>query len=1246
MPHHSTTHSTPTHNKNITLLQWNVRGVPENWSELKQALISSSKSIICLQESHLKPSDPYNFEIATYSLIRKDALFQPLKRRGGVCTYIKSNIAFREIQITTTFDIQAFEISTNQNFLTVINTYAPPDINFSEFIQDLETLVTSLTSPFILCGDFNAHHPLWDRSRRLPDSKGKILLELVDNLQLVINNDGSPTLPARTTTHSDTTPDITATSSTLALSTTWETSPDPYFSDHLPIHITLGHTTTQHRSYTRFNLKKADWYSFTNTLENVIERQPTPEQFIESITETAKLHIPQTKPNNNAKPKSVPWWNYDCQRAITFRNTARHRYEKSRSEEDFINYKKAKARCRKVIKQAKRTSFEELANSFNRFTPLSKIWGILKAFKGLKTSTQKATYIIHNNNTFTNPQEISEQFSNFYRSISSSIPPPLPLIIPEETTTEVYNLPFTLYELDNAINRTGNSCPGPDQIHYHLFKNLGQTAKLALLYSLNYAFSSHSYPENWFHAHIIPINKPNKDPTKLSSYRPISLTNTIHKIFERIIKNRLLYIIEKQNLISPNQCGFLPGRSTLDNLVKITADIRNAFHSKQYTAALFLDLKNAYDTLNIQPLLDYLKNKINGHLLHYLNTYLTKRSFQVKFLNHISDPKTPTSGLMQGSVLSPLLFILALNITVKSVPAPSKIAIYADDIAIWSSHKSSNTALNNLDRALKTVQNNLRPLNLHISSEKTQCVIFGSRKPINPLPLQIDNSNIEIRNDAKFLGIILDRGLTFRLHIEQISTRARKRINILKALSGTDFGGDRKTLLNIYKSIIRPILEYASIIFENIAKTHLQKLDVIQNTCLRIITSAYRTTPTQSLHIYNNISTLTDRRTESLLRYFHKIQKTNNHPCIPYIKYRSHRRYTNNIHQKTSYGSRITTLTDTVNITLHSPPHTNTPVAWWASKSPQVILLIDQPKHMYTNIEIQALHHQIISEHLEYTFFYTDGSKNAQENKTAAAVVSRFKQEQTTILKTRLPGWASIFSAELYAILAAYAQIKLKNISKSMILSDSLSAITSIHEKHLNSHPLIKEIIKLQSQIVCPPKLVWIPSHTGIHLNEKADELAKDALNQTNIGKIPYSSQDFLSLLKNKLNIKCQLEWDKSKCFLRKIQPEITVKTKNQNSKLQEMCLARLRLGHSYLTHSYLLLKSDPPNCSTCNSRTTVKHILIECQNYNQQRQELQNYCLRNNLSFNITTLLNDQNPDITKLLLKFIFDSGIFRNL
>ena len=1235
----------------IHILQWNINGLPHNWHELKQALLELDASILCLQESKLKPTDPYNFNIYSYSLYRKDHSYPPSNpgvRRCGVCTYIKNDIPHRQLSFTSQFDILPIEITTSTTSITIVNFYRPPHENITTFLSSLTSLLNTITTPVLLCGDINAHHPLWEKHCRERHTEGRVVHTFLNNQNMIILNNGTHTLPAKQLTHRNTTPDITATSPSLAPSCSWTTSDDSFFSDHLPIHITIGQHIAPLSSFPRWNLKHADWHSFTSYIEARMHPDITINQFTEIMLDAATQHIPQTRTFHN-KPRAAPWWNDECRNMVKYRNTLKNRFHKHKTQDTLLLYKKAKAECRKVIKKAKRESWADFISTFNRYTPLSHLWKIFKAFKGRRTTTQKALSITIADKHITHPQEIVDTLANQYSDISSQLPNPIPSLLShtEDSANSLdYNKPFTLSELQFAIQSTGNTSTGPDHIHYSFFKHLGPHALQTLLNSLNTVFSLHTYPNTWFHAHIIPIPKPNKDHTQADNYRPISLTSCMHKIFERIIKSRLLYYMQSHNILSLNQSGFLPARSTIDNLTHLTADIKLAFARKQYTAAVFLDLKHAYDTLNISTLLNHLhKIHIQGHLLHYLDHYLCHRTFQVRHNGHLSDTKFPSSGLMQGSVLSPLLFVLGLDSALHSIPPPAKIAIYADDIAIWTSHKHYNNALAILQTTLEHIEHKLHPLNLHFSPSKSHCIIFG--RGLRPIPtdlctpLTLHQANIPFSAEAKFLGVTFDQRLTFKPHILHLKEKVVKRMNFLRALTATDFGGDQKTLTLLYTSTIRPIMEYSSLIFENAPPTYLKILDTLENQCLRHITSAFRTSPTTALHIYTNIHHLRDRRTESLFRYFFKIQQIPNHPCIPAITQNSHPRFANAPRHKITLGQRLTTHTGILILPLLKPDPIQKPLPWWDTPIPHVTFLIDKPKSTYTDTEIQHLFHEYRHTHHHNHYIFTDGSKNTTTHRTGAAAVLQTPLHFETILRTRLPNYTSIFSAELYAIYASLQIIQERDLHIPLIVSDSKSALTAINPQNRPQHPTILKIFDILKTLspTQTPQFLWIPSHCQIPGNEKADLEAKKATKHNKYFTINPTKEEYFKMIREHISAKHQIEWNHTTTQLQEIHPQIeSWSTSNQNSRKNEKILTRLRIGHTHLTHSYILRHSARPTCPTCsNSPLTTQHFLIDCPKYETDRLPIKLYCQNHQLRLNLKTLLGNDHPELISLLFQFL---------
>ena len=175
-----------------------------------------------------------------------------------------------------------------------------------DFLTELHNITNNINTPYIVCGDINAHHLMWETRLNQPDNKGQMFYDFVTRKNLVILNDGTHTLPPRRHGDNYTTPDITLATPNLSLHTTWKTTPDPLSSDHLPIHINIGHTTTPLNPAQRYNLKKANWYDYRQDIESTTLQNPTAPQITELIKQTATQHVPLTK-TQHKHPKATPW---------------------------------------------------------------------------------------------------------------------------------------------------------------------------------------------------------------------------------------------------------------------------------------------------------------------------------------------------------------------------------------------------------------------------------------------------------------------------------------------------------------------------------------------------------------------------------------------------------------------------------------------------------------------------------------------------------------------------------------------------------------------------------------------------------------------------------------------------------------------------------------------------------------------------------------------------------------------------
>ena len=302
----------------------------------------------------------------------------------------------------------------------------------------------------------------------------------------------------------------------------------------------------------------------------------------------------------------------------------------------------------------------------------------------------------------------------------------------------------------------------------------------------------------------------------------------------------------------------------------------------------------------------------------------------------------------------------------------------------------------------------------------------------------------------------------------------------------------------------------------------------------------------------------------------------------------------------------------------------------WTIEKPHIDLyLTHQKKHLGDDCMFQSLFAEIKSYYSDHRAIYTDGSKT--EKRVAAAATSNNLSAQV-----RLPGNASIFTAELQALKMAFNIVKNCDEDRFIIFCDSLSSLQALDGNNCD-HPFIQDILKLFNDCCSVNKtvvLAWVPSHVGIKGNEKADELAKQALNFNVLDlKVPYT--DLKVNVNSVFKQKWQTHWNAcpdNKLF--QINPTVgDFYVWTDLSRREETVITRARIGHTYFTHSYLLKGEDMPWCIPCHCPDTVKHILLDCIDLRDTR--IKYYRNINNLK----DLLNGN----IKVICNYLKECGLF---
>ena len=330
----------------------------------------------------------------------------------------------------------------------------------------------------------------------------------------------------------------------------------------------------------------------------------------------------------------------------------------------------------------------------------------------------------------------------------------------------------------------------------------------------------------------------------------------------RMINERLVWYLETNNIITEFQSGFRHQRSTNDHLVRLETFIREAFIKKEHLVAVFFDLEKAYDTTWKYGIMNDLQEiGLKGRLPIFVQNFLSNREFKVRVGSTLSEAHNQEQGVPQGSILSVTLFSLKINNIVKCLNPGVDCSLYVDDFLICYRSKNMNTIERQLQLNLNKIQKWSTENGFKFSKSKTVCMHFCHLWKAHDDPiLTLDGTPIPVVEENKFLGVIFDRKLSFIPHIKQLKAKCQKALNLLRVVAHTDWGADRKVLLNLYRTIIRSKLDYGSIIYGSARKSYLEMLDPIHHQGFRLALGAFRTSPSESLLAEANEPSLYNRR--------------------------------------------------------------------------------------------------------------------------------------------------------------------------------------------------------------------------------------------------------------------------------------------------------------------------------------------------------------------------------------------------
>uniref|UniRef100_A0A1Y1KMZ0 Reverse transcriptase domain-containing protein n=1 Tax=Photinus pyralis TaxID=7054 RepID=A0A1Y1KMZ0_PHOPY len=257
-----------------------------------------------------------------------------------------------------------------------------------------------------------------------------------------------------------------------------------------------------------------------------------------------------------------------------------------------------------------------------------------------------------------------------------------------------------------------------------------------------------------------------------SSYRPISLTSCIAKVFERMVSYRLMWLLEKEERFTSCQAGYRRHRSTADHLVYLQNKILETFSRRHHAVAVFFDVEKAFDMTWRHGVLQTLYNwGLKGNLPKLISSFLQDRQFRVRVGNTLSTSRTLENGIPQGSTLSVVLFAIAINSITASISDDVSTYLYVDDLTLVYSGPSMGEINRKMQQAIDSIVLNSHKCGFKLSVDKSYCMHFCRlRKPHDGPMLLLQDRYIECKPTGTFLGVLLDSALTWKMHIDNLIT--------------------------------------------------------------------------------------------------------------------------------------------------------------------------------------------------------------------------------------------------------------------------------------------------------------------------------------------------------------------------------------------------------------------------------------------------------------------------------------------
>ena len=832
----------------LLIIHINARSVINKAEDIQMICYQNKPDILCITETWLNESVPLNaITPIGYKVLRQDRSdkFKQIygrNRGGGVLVFHKEEINIERKQlIKNDYEENMWiHVKTKTSFLLGIIYRA----DYTDILKDIENeskMEKYLQKAYlqnknvILMGDFNA-----DDNKENICHKGKKMHEICDTygLKQIINK---PTRIDNNTRKSTIIDHIWLNPQENNIKSGTATG----LSDHLATYIKLYNqkpkptqniiTIRDFKNYNAdaFNNDLREKFNCSN-LQKTIETKDVNKamtEFLTIIQEITETHAPMKEIKTKVKEQKIPWFTPELVKKIKIKNKILQDWHTYGLKED----KKALKKIKNEINHTKaRLKKEYYSNEIQQHEGNSKkTWKILNQALG---RVKDKNPIEPTNIT----QSKANQFNSFFATVGLEIQKTLKI---QEHRTNFSNLKgfnFQHETTENVVKLINNIrkdvAVGYDNINSQLIKDSKEVIAPWLTSIINIAYDTNTFPDNMKIANIKPIFKEG-DKEKIANYRPISILPILSKVYERSCTDQLVKYLEIKDLISKSQHAYRKGHSTQTCLVEIINELHENLDRGYFTGLAKLDLSKAYDSISHSLLLHKLAQMgLSENSIEYIKSYLNNRKQKTKFKNCISDIELVQSGIPQGSILGPILFVCFTNDLAKEFEEECKIVSYADDTILIVKDKNQNNLKARLENVIKLAQNWYTKNSMKNNIDKTEILVMskGKETPKIEIEFEDDNKHIKIKPEEslKILGIYVDKNLNWN---EQIRHTKKRAMNAIINLSRAKHMLTEKTKIILYNTLVTPHFTYGDIIWGGCSQENARKLQVAQNFAMRTI---------------------------------------------------------------------------------------------------------------------------------------------------------------------------------------------------------------------------------------------------------------------------------------------------------------------------------------------------------------------------------------------------------------------------